>query len=85
MECQLDEAGTKEWRECWAMPLEWVDMAMLVSMVELMGDLEIDMPKWVEEMKEVLVETVDWTTHLTARQRSDSWVDFQYKVPAVTS
>ena len=85
MECQLDEAGTKEWSECWAMPLEWVDMAMLVSMVELMGDLEIDMPKWVEEMKEVLVETVDWTTHSTARQRSDSWVDFQYKVPAVAS
>ena len=50
-----------------------------------MDDLEMDMPKWVEEMKEVLVETVDWTTHLTARQRSDSWVDFQYKVPAVAS
>ena len=83
MECQLDEAGTKEWRECWAMPLEWVDMAMLVSMVELMGDLEIDMPKWVEEMKEVLVETVDWTMCQTARQRSDSWMDFQNKVPAV--
>ena len=65
------------------MPLEWVDMAMLVSMVELMGDLEIDMPKWVEEMKEVLVETVDWTTCSTARQRSDSWMDFQNKVPAV--
>ena len=56
MECQLDEAGTKEWMECWAMPLEWVDMAMYVSMVELMDDLEMDMPKWVEEMKEVLVE-----------------------------
>ena len=65
------------------MPLEWVDMAMLVSMVELMGDLEIDMPKWVEEMKEVLVETVDWTMCQTARQRSDSWMDFQNKVPAV--
>ena len=58
---------------------------MWVSMVELMGDLEIDMPRWVEEMKEVLVETVDWTTYSTARQRSDSWVDFQYKVPAVAS
>ena len=63
MECQLDEAGTKEWRECWAMPLEWVDMAMLVSMVELMGDLEIDMPKWVEEMKEVLV----WISNIRSR------------------
>ena len=85
MECQLDEAGTKEWKECWAMPLEWVDMAMLVSTVEWIGDLDIDMPRWVEEMKEVLVETVDWTTYSTARQRSDSWVDFQYKVPAVAS
>ena len=85
MECQLDGAGTKEWKECWAMPLEWVDMAMLVSTVEWIGDLDIDMPRWVEEMKEVLVETVDWTTHSTARQTSDSWVDFQYKVPAVAS
>jgi hypothetical protein len=45
MECQLDGVGTKGWMECWAMPFEWVDMAMWVSMVELMGDLEIDMPK----------------------------------------
>ena len=66
------------------MPLEWVDMALLVSTVEWIGDLDRDMPRWVEEMKEVvLVETVDVTTHLTAKQRSDSWVDFQYKVPAV--
>ena len=28
MEYQLDEVGTKEWMECWVMPLEWVDMAM---------------------------------------------------------
>ena len=83
MECQLDEAGTKEWMECWAMPLEWVDMAMEVSMVELMDDLEMDMPKWVEEMKEVPVENVDWAMCLTAMQRTDSWVDFQNKVPAV--
>ena len=67
------------------MPLEWVDMAVLVSKVEWIGDLDIDMPRWVEEMKEVLVETVDWTTHSTVRQTSDSWVDFQYKVPAVAS
>ena len=49
------------------------------------GHLDMDMPRWVEERKEVLVETVDWTMHLTARQRSDSWVGFQYKVPAVAS
>ena len=67
------------------MPLEWVDMALLVSKVEWIGDLKMDMPKLVEEMKVVLVETVDWTTQSTATQRSDSWVDFQYKVPAVAS
>ena len=82
-ECQLDEAGMMEWMECWAMPLEWVDRAMWVSKVELMGDLEIDMPRWVEEMKEVPVETVDWAMCPTARQISDSWMDFQHKVPAV--
>ena len=85
MECQLDEAGTKEWKECLAMPPEWVDMALLVSKVEWIGDLKMDMPKLVEEMKVVLVETVDWTTQSTATQRSDSWGDFQYKVPAVAS
>ena len=37
----------------------------------------------VEEMKEVPVETVDWAMCPTARQRSDSWMDFQNKVPAV--
>ena len=83
MECQLDEAGTKEWMECWAMPLEWVDMAMWVSMVELMDDFEMDMLKWVEEMKEVPVENVGWAMCPTARQRSDSWMDFQNKVQAV--
>jgi len=83
MECQLDGAGTKEWKEYWAMPL--VDMAVSVTKVEWIGDLDIDMPRWVEEMKEVLVETVEWTTYSTARQTSDSWVDFQYKVPAVAS
>jgi len=57
MECQLDEAETKEWLECWAMPLEWVDMAVWVSMVELMDGLEMDMQEWVEEMKEVQVES----------------------------
>jgi hypothetical protein len=85
MECQLAGAGTKEWKECWAMPLEWVDMAVSVSKVEWIGDLDMDMPRWVEEMKEVLVETVKWTTYSTARQTSDSWVDFQDKVPAVAS
>ena len=44
-----------EWMECWAMPLEWVDMAMWVSKVELMDDLEMDMPRLEEEMKEVPV------------------------------
>ena len=53
--------------------------------MRMIGDLKLDMPKLVEEMKEVLVETVDWTTQSTATQRSDSWVDFQYKVPAVAS
>ena len=51
-------------------------------MVELMDDLEMDMPKWVE-MKEVPVESVDWAMCPTAWQRSDSWMDFQNKVPAV--
>jgi hypothetical protein len=67
------------------MPLEWVDMAVSVSKVEWIGDLDMDMPRWVEEMKEVLVETVKWTTYATARQISDSWMDFQDKVPAVAS
>ena len=67
------------------MPLELVGRAMWVNTVEWIGDLKLDMPKLVEEMKEVLVETVDWTTQSTATQRSDSWVDFQYKVPAVAS
>ena len=52
-------------------------------MVELEDDLEMDMPKWVEEMKEVLVENVDWAMCPTAMQRTDSWMDFQNKVPAV--
>ena len=52
-------------------------------MVELMDELEMDMPKWVEEMKEVPVENVDWAMCPTARQRSDSWMDFQNEVPAV--
>ena len=74
-----------EWMECWAMPLEWVDMAVLVSTVEWIGDLKLDMPKLVEEMEVVLVEIVDWTKRSTVKQRSDSVVDFQYKVPAVAS
>ena len=49
-ECQLDEAGMMEWMEYWVMPLEWVDRAVWVSKVELMGelmgDLEMDMPKF---------------------------------------
>ena len=56
---------------------------MWVSMVELMGDLEIDMPRWVEEMKEVPVETVDWAMCPTARQRADSSMAFRNKVQAV--
>jgi predicted lipid carrier protein YhbT len=35
-------------------------------MVELMDDLEMDMPKWVEEMMEVPVEIVDWAMCPTA-------------------
>ena len=35
-----------EWMEYWVMPLEWVDRAVWVSKVELMGDLEMDMPKF---------------------------------------
>ena len=41
------------------------------------------MPKLVEEMEVVLVEIVDWTKRSTVKQRSDSVVDFKYKVPAV--
>ena len=52
-------------------------------MVELKDDLEMDMPKWVEEMKEVLVGSVDCAMCPTAMQRTDSWMDFQNKVPAV--
>ena len=51
-------------------------------MVELRDDLEMDMPKWVEEMKEVLVESVDWAMCPTAMKGTDSWMDFQNKVPA---
>jgi hypothetical protein len=71
-----------EWMECWAMPLEWVDMAMWVSKVELMDDLEMDMPRLEEEMKEVPVESVDWARCPTGRLSIDSWMDFQHKVPA---
>ena len=49
-----------EWMECWAMPLELVDMALWVSTVEWMDDLEMDMPEWAEGTKEVPVESVDW-------------------------
>ena len=49
-----------EWMECLAMPLELVDMAMWVSMVEWMDGLDMDMPEWVEGTKEVPVESVDW-------------------------
>ena len=48
-----------------------------------MDDFEMDMPKWVEEMKEVPVENVEWAMCPTARQRSDSRMDFQNKVQAV--
>ena len=56
---------------------------MWVSMVELMGDLEIDMPRWVEEMKEVPVETVDWAMCPTGKLSIDSWMDLRHKVPTV--
>ena len=69
--------------ECWAMPLEWVDRAMWVSKVELMGDLEMDMPRLAEVMKEVRVEIVDWAICPTGKQSFDSRMDFQHKVPAV--
>ena len=82
-ECQLDEAGMMEWMECLAMPLELVDMALWVSKVELMGDLEMDMPRLAEEMQEVPVEIVDWAMCPTGRLSIDSWMDFQHKVPAV--
>ena len=49
-----------EWMECLAMPVELVDMAMWVSMVEWMDGLDMDMPEWVEGTKEVPVESVDW-------------------------
>ena len=49
-----------EWMECLARPLELVDMAMWVSMVEWMDGLDMDMPEWVEGTKEVPVESVDW-------------------------
>jgi len=72
-----------EWMECWVMPLEWVDRALWVSKVELMGDLEMDMPRLVEVIKEVPVEIVDWAICPTGKQIFDSWMDFQHKVPAV--
>jgi hypothetical protein len=46
--------------ECLARPLELVDMAMWVSMVEWMDGLDMDMPEWVEGTKEVPVGSVDW-------------------------
>ena len=72
-----------EWMEYWAMPLEWVDRALWVSKVELMGNLEMDMPRLAEEMKEVPVEIVDWAMCPTGMQSIDSWMDFQDKVPTV--
>ena len=48
-----------------------------------MGDLEMDMPRLAEEMKEVPVEIVDWAMCPTGRQSFDSWMDFQHKVPAM--
>ena len=57
-----------EWMECWVMPLEWVDMAVWVSKVELMGDLEMGMPKLAEVMKEVPVGIVDWARCPTGKQ-----------------
>ena len=58
-------------------------MALLVNKVECNDEVRMDMPKLVEEMEVVLVEIVDWTKRSTVKQRSDSVVDFQYKVPAV--
>ena len=72
-----------EWMECWAMPLEWVDMALRVSKVELMDDLEMDMPRLAEEMKEVQVEIVDWAMCPTGKLSIDSWMDLRHKVPTV--
>ena len=72
-----------EWMECWAMPLEWVDRALWVSKVELMGDLEMDMPRLAEEMKEVPVEIVDWAMCPTGKLSIDSWMDLRHKVPTV--
>ena len=45
-------------------------------MVELMDDLEKDMPKWVEEMKEVPVESVDWAmcARLRGRDLTHGWI-----------
>ena len=83
MECQLDEAGMMEWMACWAMPPEWVDRAMWVSKVELMDDLEMDMPRLAEEMKEVQVEIVDWAMCPTGKLSIDSWMDLRHKVPTV--
>ena len=72
-----------EWMECGVMPLEWVDRALWVSTVELMGDLEMGMPRLAEEMKEVPVEIVDWAMCSTGRQSFDPWMEFQHEVPAV--
>ena len=53
------------------MPLEWVDMALWVSKVELMDDLEMEMPRLAEEMKEVQVEIVDWAMGPTGKLSID--------------
>ena len=79
VECRHDEAGTKEWMECWVRQLELVDKARWVSRVKWPGEVELSMPELVEVMVEVMmevqVETVDWAMCPAEWKDSGVWID----------
>jgi len=66
----MDEAGMKGPMECSESMVVLVDMAKLVSMVELLDEQVQDMVRLVEVTMEVLVETDDRT------KCPASWVEF---------
>ena len=57
-----------------------VDMAQLASKVELRDEKVQDMAKLVEVMREVLVETGDWTNWSASWMEPDSSFFPSYKV-----
>ena len=85
VECQHDAVETKELTECSVMLLESVDKAKLVSKVERPNEVGLDMAMWVEEMLEVLVESVDGAGYPMEDGSSDSWLDSENRLPSVAS